>query len=70
MKEALMHSRKQRAAHNAMSATFDTDTIQQWTEMVFQWQQDLDKPNPFEEADVSTYDFYFLQFTSNYAPQR
>lgn len=58
MKEALEQARKQRAAHNAMTATFDSDTIQQWTDMVYQWQQDPEKPNPFEETDISKYDSY------------
>lgn len=53
MKEALEMSRKQRAAHSALTATFPPDTIQEWTNMVTQWQEDPEKPNPFEEKDIS-----------------
>lgn len=53
MKEALEMSRKQRAAHSALTATFPPDTIQEWTNMIIQWQEDPDKPNPFEEKDIS-----------------
>lgn len=55
MKEAQEMSRKQRAAHNALTATFDTDVVQEWTDMVLQWQQHPDKPDPFEEVDISTH---------------
>lgn len=41
MKEALEMSWKQCAAHSALTATFPPpDTIQEWTNMIIQWQED------------------------------
>ena len=45
-------SKKHRALLNALSATFPTETIDEWTKMVNDWQEDTSQANPFEEVTL------------------
>ena len=50
LEEAIPMSKKHRALFNALSSTFPKETVDEWTAMVEDWQEDTSKPSPFEET--------------------
>jgi hypothetical protein len=49
----------QRKAANDFAATFPEDTIQQWKQMVQEWEANPSRPNPYVSNDRGMY-FHFL----------
>lgn len=47
-------SKKHRTALNALSATFPASTVNEWTKMVEDWEENTNCPNPFEETELGT----------------
>ena len=52
LKEALVMSSRHQATFKALSTTFPTETVKEWTEMLEQWLVDLSEPDPFEEVTI------------------
>jgi hypothetical protein len=48
-------SKKHPALLNALSATFPSETIDKWSNMVDNWQEDTSAPNPFEETTLGVF---------------
>jgi hypothetical protein len=55
LKEAIPASKRHRALLNALSATFPVPTVNEWTEMVNDWQEDTSRANPFEESTLGIF---------------
>ncbi|KAF7965003.1 hypothetical protein HWV62_1144 [Athelia sp. TMB] len=54
--EAIVESRKHKAAFNALTSTFQPDAVARWTEMITKWQEDPEHKteNPYEEVEIET----------------
>ncbi len=55
--DAVYYARQQRRAHIEFTATFTSDQISQWTEMIQDWNNDASQPDPFQEPDQGSYLF-------------
>jgi hypothetical protein len=62
LEEAIPASKKHHALFNAPSITFPKETVDEWTTMVEDCQEDTLKPNPFEETVLGMLILYIIHY--------
>ena len=65
LKEALVMSSRHRATFKALSTTFPSKTIKEWTEMLERWLVDPSEPDPFEEDTISKLLLFLIANTTD-----
>lgn len=58
LEKALIMQKDHRKAFEDHHKTFDNATVAKWEKMIKDWEEDPQKPNPFEEPDTCKYEYY------------